>query len=175
MTEHEPAGMRYETWVDRQIREASERGAFDDLPGTGKPLPGGDRPYDEHWWLRDHLRREGLSAVAALPTPLRLRKEIEQLPETLAELRSERAVREAVAELNGRVADWLRAPSGPHVPVRPVDADAALAAWRARRARSTAGPGTAGAEPPPARRRGWWHRPPHGRSAPPSEGTGRDV
>ena len=30
--------MSYETPLDRAIREATERGAFDDLPGAGKPL-----------------------------------------------------------------------------------------------------------------------------------------
>ena len=30
--------VQYESWIDRQIREAIERGAFDDLPSAGKPL-----------------------------------------------------------------------------------------------------------------------------------------
>jgi hypothetical protein len=29
---------RWESWIDVLIREAEERGAFADLPGTGKPL-----------------------------------------------------------------------------------------------------------------------------------------
>ncbi|MEV4218944.1 DUF1992 domain-containing protein [Nonomuraea sp. NPDC049725] len=52
MTERKPGGMQFESWVDRQIREAQERGEFDDLPGAGKPLPGADKPYDEHWWIK---------------------------------------------------------------------------------------------------------------------------
>jgi hypothetical protein len=32
--------MPYESWVDRQIREAIERGEFDNLPGQGKPIKG---------------------------------------------------------------------------------------------------------------------------------------
>jgi predicted flavoprotein YhiN len=43
-------------WIDRQIREARERGEFDNLPGTGKPLPDLDKPYDENWWVRQKLR-----------------------------------------------------------------------------------------------------------------------
>ena len=27
-----------QTWVDLQVRQAMERGDFDDLPGTGKPI-----------------------------------------------------------------------------------------------------------------------------------------
>lgn len=169
MTDRKPAGMPFETWIDRQIREASERGEFDDLPGAGKPLPDTGQVYDENWWLKNALRREGLSAVAALPTPLRLRKEAELLPEALRELRSERAVREAVRELNERIAAWLRAPSGPHIPVHLVDVEAAVADWRARRAsasptRATGGDGQAATanQAPDVRSTGprvsWWRR-----------------
>mgnify|MGYP001616329475 FL=1 len=30
--------MQFENWIDRQIREAMERGAFDHLPGAGQPI-----------------------------------------------------------------------------------------------------------------------------------------
>ena len=32
--------MPYESWVERQIREATERGEFDNLPGQGEPIKG---------------------------------------------------------------------------------------------------------------------------------------
>lgn len=35
----------WENWVDQQIREAQERGEFDNLPGTGKPLDLTPNPY----------------------------------------------------------------------------------------------------------------------------------
>ncbi len=35
----------WESWVDRQIREAQERGEFDDLPGKGRPLDLMTNPY----------------------------------------------------------------------------------------------------------------------------------
>jgi hypothetical protein len=38
MTERKPPGMSFESWVDKQIREATERGEFDGLPGAGKPI-----------------------------------------------------------------------------------------------------------------------------------------
>ncbi|SMC89901.1 DUF1992 domain-containing protein [Lentzea albidocapillata] len=40
MTQRKPPGMGFESWIDRQIREAQERGEFDNLPSAGKPLPG---------------------------------------------------------------------------------------------------------------------------------------
>ncbi|MFF5989279.1 DnaJ family domain-containing protein [Prauserella flavalba] len=156
MTERKPPGVSFESWVEKQIREAQERGEFDDLPGAGKPLPGRDRPVEEQWWLRDYLRREGLPSEALLPTPLRLRKEAERLPETVAPLRSEEAVREAVGALNRRIADWLRAGTGPRVHVAPVDADDIVAGWRAAR---TGPPVPPAAEPEaPPRRERWWRR-----------------
>ena len=61
MTERKPFGVSWETWIDRQIREGMERGEFDGLPGHGKPIQDVDRPHDELWWVRDKLRREGVS------------------------------------------------------------------------------------------------------------------
>jgi hypothetical protein len=161
MTERRPSGMSHESWVDRQIRDATDRGEFDNLPGAGKPIPGAGRPDDEHWWLREYVRREGLSTEPMLPTPLRLRKEIERLPETVRALRTEQAVRDEVAALNARIRDYLRTPSGPQIPVRLVRADEIVAAWRGpRRTPPTPhdGPGPPGPQPPVPRRRRWWRR-----------------
>jgi hypothetical protein len=74
MTERKPPGIGFQTWVERQIREAMERGEFDNLPGAGKPIPDLDKPHDELWWVKDKLRRERLSY---LPPTLALRKEAE--------------------------------------------------------------------------------------------------
>ncbi|WP_308259083.1 DUF1992 domain-containing protein [Pseudonocardia sp. H11422] len=126
-------GSRYESVVDKQIRMAQERSDFDDLPGKGKPLPGLDGPADDLWWVKGFIRREGLSTEALLPTPLQLRKEIERLPETVRGLPSERVVRDVVAELNLRIVDWLRAPSGPRVQIAPVNVDDVVGQWRAGR------------------------------------------
>jgi DnaJ homologue, subfamily C, member 28, conserved domain len=135
MTERKPPNVSFEHFVDKQIREAMERGEFDDLPGAGKPIPGLDRPYDEQWWVKGLIRREGLSAEGMLPTSLRLRAEIERLPDRVRELPSERAVRDAVAELNERIADWVRLPTGPYAPITEVDAEAVVRRWRAERRR----------------------------------------
>ena len=35
----------WEKWIDQQIREAQERGEFDNLPGKGKPLDLTPNPY----------------------------------------------------------------------------------------------------------------------------------
>jgi hypothetical protein len=148
---------RYQSVVDEQIRRAQERGEFDNLPGMGKPLPGRGRPDDGLWWVKGYLRKEGLSTEALLPPSLQLAKEVERLPETVRDLPSEQAVREAVRDLNRRIADYLRAPSAPQVPVGPVDADHAVAQWRETGAPTPPSPPA----PEPARptRRRWWRRP----------------
>lgn len=48
---------RFETHVDRLIREAMEDGEFDQLPGEGSPLPGAGTTDDELWWVRRWLAR----------------------------------------------------------------------------------------------------------------------
>lgn len=165
MTERKPSGMSFESWIDRQIREATERGEFDNLPGAGKPLPSLGKPNPEMWWIRQKLEREGLATDAALPTPLRLRREIDQLPDTVRDLKTEDDVRETVTELNTRIMEHLRAPSGPNVPVRLVDADQTVEQWRAERATTSelsssakTGPAVV-QEPPVRRRRRWWSHP----------------
>lgn len=130
MTGRKPAGKSFTSWIDQQIQEAQEQGAFDNLPGAGKPLPRRSAAEDGQAWLRDKLRREGVSTEELLPTPLKLRRQTERLAETLQELRSEQEVREAVAELNRRIAEWRRVPIGPNIFVPLVNADQMVSRWR---------------------------------------------
>src|SRR6201996_9096133 len=85
-------------------------------------------------WLRDYARREGVPAEEMLPTPLRLRREMERLAETAGEFRSEAEGREAAADLNRRIVEWRRIPLRPPPPLRPGNADDLPARWRAARA-----------------------------------------
>jgi hypothetical protein len=134
MTERKPAGMSFTSWIDQQINEARDRGAFDNLPGAGKPLPRRRESDDGLTWVRDLLRREGLPTDELLPTPLKLRRQSERLAESAGELGSEQEVRAAVAELNRQIAEWRRIPNGPPIFVRLIDADAMVGLWRERRA-----------------------------------------
>jgi hypothetical protein len=121
--------MPYESWVERQIREATERGEFDNLPGAGKPIPGLNGREDEDWWVKGLLEREKIPMP--LPTSLALRREIASLPETLAGVRTEEDVRAIVADLNVRIRDThRRRVDGPPLVLRPVDVDAVVTEWR---------------------------------------------
>ena len=130
MTERKPPEISFASWIDQQVNEAAQRGAFDNLPGAGKPLPGRGSSDDGQAWLRDYLRREGVSGEELLPIPLRLRKEVERLTATVQDLHSEDAVREVVAGLNQRILEWRRLPTGPPVFLRLVDEDTMVARWR---------------------------------------------
>jgi Domain of unknown function (DUF1992) len=145
MTERKPPGMSFASWIDQQIDEAAERGAFDNLPGAGKPLPNRGET-DDQAWLRDYLRREGVSAAELLPVPLKLRKEVERLTGTVQDLRSEQEVREVAAELNRRITEWRRIPVGPPIFLRLVDEELMVRKWRDARSAvpSTSAPAPAG-------------------------------
>ncbi|MEV5414201.1 DUF1992 domain-containing protein [Thermopolyspora sp. NPDC052614] len=163
ITERKPPGMSQETWVEVQIRRAMEEGKFDNLPGAGKPLRNLHKAGDPLWWAREKARAEGLDTSAMLPPSLRLRKEKQRLHDTIADLPSEKAVREAVEDLNAQIKEHWRAPSGPSVPVALMDLDEALERWRAARpARDAAvAPGPAADAPADDRgrtRTGWWRR-----------------
>ncbi|GAA4900302.1 DUF1992 domain-containing protein [Stackebrandtia albiflava] len=120
---------RFESLIDKQIREAQERGEFDNLPGAGKPLPDHNELHDENWWLKSLIRREGLSGL--LPATLALRREIQDVPAEAAKLSSESAVRRLVDSVNGRVSLAQRGMlDGPPVHVIPLDPDRVVAEWR---------------------------------------------
>src|SRR6266700_7509565 len=155
MTERKPREISFASWIDQQVSEAAERGAFDNLPGAGKPI---SRRGGTDAWLQDYLRREGVSADELLPTPLRLRKEIERLTETVQDLHSEDEVRQVVKGLNRRIAEWRRIPDGPPVYLRLMDEDAMVTRWRdARRGPSAPAPPVPHPDPPPRRSRWWRH------------------
>ena len=121
--------MQYESWIDRQIREAQERGAFDNLPGAGRPLHLDDDP---DWWIKAKIKRENLEP--ALPGPVLLRREVENVQDALADVAEEATARAILEALNDRIrAYYARPATGPFVPVRLVDVQVELDRWRRRR------------------------------------------
>ena len=121
---HRPPPVRFESWIEEQIREAQERGLFDDLPGAGKPLPGLDDPYDPMWWVKRKLREENLSL---LPDALQVRVDLEKA----LEARTETELRETLAGLNERIARLnSRVTEGPQTTLALVDVEAVVRRWR---------------------------------------------
>ncbi len=142
-----------QTWVDVQVRQAMERGDFDDLPGAGKPIENLGTEHDPDWWVKQLVERE---KITVLPPSLALRKEDAELDDRLDTIHYEAEVRRVVEDFNERVirARYSLHP-GPPLITMPRDVDATVEAWderrRARRARRTT-PAEA------APRRHWWNR-----------------
>ncbi|MGW6389466.1 DnaJ family domain-containing protein [Streptomyces sp. NPDC055103] len=131
MTERKPPGVSFESFVDKQIREASERGEFRSLPGFGKPLPDDSAPYDELWWVKQKTHREGM---AVLPPALQLRKDAEDATAAVTAAVSESQVRRILGEINTKIAEALaRPPAGPPLNLTLFDVEAELERWRAER------------------------------------------
>lgn len=160
MTQRKPTGVSFESWVERQVRQAQERGGFDDLPGAGRPLLRG--AFDDGSWLRSKARRENLPLGALLPPGLALAKEVEDLPDRIEAARSEPALRALLEDLDARILQLHKSPQvGPPVRVRRLDVEALVELWRQTRPAASA-PLPAAAVPPlppePERRRPWWRR-----------------
>ena len=165
MTERKPRDTSFTSWIDRQISEAAERGSFDNLPGAGKPLPKRTEEDAAQAWLREYLRREGVSAEELLPTPLKLRKEIERLTESVQDLRSEQQVRQVAADLNRRILEWRRIPVGPPLFLPLLDTDTLVSRWRDGQAAApppVPGPPPVPSPPPQRWRRLRFRRTPRG-------------
>ncbi|MFF4790551.1 MULTISPECIES: DnaJ family domain-containing protein [unclassified Streptomyces] len=130
MTERKPPGVAFGSWVDKQIRDAQGRGEFDRLPGAGKPLPD-DMTYDELWWVKRKMAREGLSY---LPPSLALRKQAEDALAAALTAPSERIVRAVIADINTKILDMmLKPPPGPPLGLKRYDVEEIVQEWRRRR------------------------------------------
>lgn len=123
-----PPGMKWESFTERQIRQAEEDGAFANLSGLGKPIPGIEEPLKENWWLKRKLRDEGVNAV---PPVLEARLAVERFREGLSRIPTDAAVRRAESALNETIRAAHFSPiAGPPDGVAELDVDAVLEQWR---------------------------------------------
>lgn len=121
----------WEGAVEQQIREAMERGEFDNLPGKGKPFRGLDGQHDEEWWVKEKLKREQLSY---LPPALALRKEVEDARGKIDAATSEAAVRDVVEKINERIVHVNSSITfGPASTVMRLDVEETVRRWRQAR------------------------------------------
>ncbi|MFJ7748356.1 DUF1992 domain-containing protein [Arthrobacter sp. NPDC097144] len=144
--------------ADYLVRDAMNRGEFDNLRYAGKPIPGLDDP-DPDWWIKRLIKRENISGLG--PPALLLRVEDENFASRLDELPSERQVRDAVEDFNSRVIEARRQLlGGPPVITRIRGVEDEVRSWRERRglsavsAEGDAAEGDAAARPAAAGRSG---------------------
>jgi len=131
MTQRKPPGTSWESWIESQIRVAMEAGAFDNLPGAGKPLPDRGLEYDPLWWVKQLAQREQISL---LPPSLELLRKVEKELATIEKLPDEAAVRRRVGALNVEIAKVnATVVEGPPTRLGPLDVDQVVARWRRTR------------------------------------------
>ncbi|GAA1464489.1 DUF1992 domain-containing protein [Microbacterium thalassium] len=148
----QPTATDRAAYVEVAVQQAIRRGEFEDLPGSGKPIPHLGDHHDPDWWIRRKIESEQLTGLG--PPALTLRVESAHLDERLDELSREEDVREALEDFNRRVrVARMQLLGGPPVvtPLREVDDE--VVAWRERRdaARREA---SEPEQPAPRRRRG---------------------
>src|SRR6476620_5110979 len=145
MTERKPPGTSWETWIDQQIRVAREQGAFDNLPGAGKPLPNLDQDYDLAVGVKQLVQREQLSI---LPPSLELLRKVEKELAAIEKLDDEATVRRRVAALNVEIAKVnATVVEGPPTCLSTLDVDKVVARWRRTRPANSRGSSPA-SQPP---------------------------
>ena len=121
---------RIETFVERQIREAMEEGAFENLRGAGRPLPP-LHPEEEGWWIKRRMKDEQLEI---LPESLAIRRAAERVLGSLDAVADEGEVRRRLGELDARIRKVNRTVvAGPPTAVAPLDVEALVRRWRERR------------------------------------------
>jgi hypothetical protein len=158
VTDRKPPGVSFESWVERQIRQAQDRGDLTGLRGTGRPLPAFDPDETVYDWAVAKARREGIAPADMLPPGLALRRERDDLPARVAALPSEGAVRAVAEDYNARVeAFWRRPQESRWSPVPGLaDVEALVEGWR--RDRPPPPPAVEEVPAPEPRRRRWWRR-----------------
>ena len=132
--ERKPAGQSWESFMERRLREAMEAGAFDNLPGLGRPIPDIDEPWDENSWLRKKLKCE---QVVLLPPILEARLRSEKFLEQLPTLPTESEVRKQAEAVNQfiREAHYSHI-AGPAEGVRALDVEVVVSEWKRLRGES---------------------------------------
>ncbi len=132
MSQKKPAGKSWESFIEQQIREAMEQGAFDNLEGKGRPIPDLGIERDPLWWAKKLVERE---KVSLMPPALALRRDVAQALERLPRIRDEAEVRRTLEALNAQIRK-LNATivEGPPTNLAPLDVEAVVSEWRRTRA-----------------------------------------
>lgn len=131
MSERKPPGASIGSWIEAQISAAMQEGAFDNLPGAGKPLPKSGQGYDPDRWVKQLIEREGASIT---PPSLELRRKVERELAAIGTLADEGAVRLRIAALNGEIARFnATAVEGLPTNLATLDIDQVVTRWRQSR------------------------------------------
>jgi len=128
MTERKPTGLSWESWIDRQIQEGREQGAFDDLSGSGRPFDDIGVVHDEMWWVKAKLRDEDISY---LPPTIAIRTERAAAIDAAMLAETEATARLLIDDVNQQIRYVnSHATAGPPSSVMTVDVETFIERWR---------------------------------------------
>ena len=141
--DHPLARPAHETDIDRVIREAIERGAFDDLPHRGRPLPPRDERAGDWTTAFEMLRGAGMAPpwIEADKEARRWLAERDRLLEqasaasSIARETLQRRMRETVSRANRAIADLNALAPSVRAHRRPLNEASELAALEERLSR----------------------------------------
>ena len=94
-------------WVDQLIREAQERGEFDNLPGTGKPIDLTPNPYAQGQELSFKVLKDAGYAPEWIELDKSIRRKLERVRASLLRQWQWREAR--LGELSERLDSWSSA------------------------------------------------------------------
>jgi DnaJ homolog subfamily C member 28 len=102
--EHLKGSKDWESWIDQQIREAQDRGEFDNLPGKGKPLDLAPNPYAQDQELAFKILKDAGYAPEWIELDKEIRTRLEKARTTLARRWEWHKAR--LDELEGKSGPW---------------------------------------------------------------------
>lgn len=129
--QRKPPGLGWDSWIDRLIRQAQERGEFEHNSLHGKPIPSLGKRRPDDWFAQELMVRENIDR---LPKTIQVRKNLDRALEAIGTAQDEDEVRDIVADINAQILDVNRkAASGPPSNMMPLDLDRVLATWQTGR------------------------------------------
>ncbi len=127
MTERKPEGVSWQSWIERQISEGQAGGAFDGLPGHGRPIDDIGPVRDELWWVKAKLRSEDLEF---LPPTIKIRAERAAAIDEAMHAQNEHLALVIVEDVNVRIRHInSRGAVGPPSTTVAIDVGAFLERW----------------------------------------------
>ena len=131
MTERKPTGTSWKSWIEAQIRVATEEGAFDNLPGAVSPSRISVRNTTRCWWQKQLVRARAdlhTAAIArAAPQGGDGARHDREAPDEATVRRRVAALNVEIAKVNATVVE------GPPTRLGTLDVDQVVAQWRRTR------------------------------------------
>ncbi len=101
------------------------------LGSCGEPIPDLDKPFDELWWVKRKLHREGLTYQSP---SVAVRKDAHDALEAASRAGSEAEVRHMVESINARIREAnSKGIAGPSLLLSPFDVERVVQGWREQR------------------------------------------